>query len=372
MSDDKYNNDNIIEEEQGTMEDFPKEIVQLLMRNHPIKNPKYTTDDRASRDEVRTARRRRLEEQIEQGTEEQDMFGEEYSENLNVESVEQKRYEEDAAMLFNGEETKSLFDDEEDMVQLIRRVNRPDNQRSYRRGFHPENVNKIDDIEKSVFEERKPRPKVKKENKKPKKKVFEERDEEYYEIKKPEDKNRVLDDFFDENDYDDEEKSFNVKNIGIVLLVIAVITILALIYSNIRTNAHLSEANAKIESYEKLQEKNEELKLIILGLEEQLANQVIEEENTLPVDEVGGEAEENNGEQGSVEEPSAPVVTQPETPPTVPQETYDTYTVVEGDSYWIIAHKTLGNGTLYQKILDANQLTENDSIKPGQTLKIPS
>ena len=372
MSDGKYNNDNIMEEEQGTMEDFPKEIVQLLMRNHPIKNPEYTKEDRTKRDEARTARRRRLEEEIEQETNEQDMFEEEYSEPLNVEKVEQKRYEEDTEMPFNGDETKSLFDDEEDMVQLIRRVNRPENQRGYRRGFHPENVNEIDDIEKSVFEERKPRPKVKKDNKKPKKREFEERDEEYYEIKKPEDKNRVLDDFFDENDdYYYEEKSFNVKNIAIVLLVVVVIANFALIYNNFTTNARLSEANAKIENHEELQEKNEELKLIILGLEEQLANQVVVEE-ALPVDEVGEEPEENNGEQGSVEQPPATVATQPETPPTAPQETYDTYTVVEGDSYWIIAHKTLGNGTLYQRILDANQLTENDSIKPGQTLKIPS
>ena len=37
MSDNRLD-DNIKEEETG-IEDFPKEIVQLLMKNHPIKNP---------------------------------------------------------------------------------------------------------------------------------------------------------------------------------------------------------------------------------------------------------------------------------------------------------------------------------------------
>ena len=392
MSDDKYNNDDIGEEEQGGIEDFPKEIVQLLMRNHPIRNPEYNTQNRESRDEARVVRRRRFEEEKEQLDElEQGKQLEFGSMLLNEEppyEVEEQKdtrksydYKEDTRKSYDyKEDTRNLFDDEEEMVQLIRRANRPSNQRGYRRGFHPENVNELDQIEKSVSEERRPRPRKEKVNKQPPKKVFEDRDEEYYKIKKPEDKHRVLDDFFEENSYgdDDDEKGINVKTIMITVIVIAIVAIFALLYSNFNMNAKLSEATDKLENYEELQQKNEELKLTILGLEERLLNYADSEEDDdpLPVDEVEGTAQVddiqgNNAEQPQQQSPEVAVTQQPQTPP-ASQENYNTYTVVEGDRYWTIAQKTLGDGTLYQRILDANQLTENDYIKPGQILKIPS
>lgn len=48
------------------------------------------------------------------------------------------------------------------------------------------------------------------------------------------------------------------------------------------------------------------------------------------------------------------------------------YIVKEGDVIWNISKKVYGNGSHYQKILDANGLKEDSVLKPGQKLIIPS
>lgn len=49
------------------------------------------------------------------------------------------------------------------------------------------------------------------------------------------------------------------------------------------------------------------------------------------------------------------------------------HTVEKGDTLWAIAEKTMGNGTKYQEIFEANRpmLTHPDKIYPGQVLRIP-
>jgi LysM repeat protein len=49
---------------------------------------------------------------------------------------------------------------------------------------------------------------------------------------------------------------------------------------------------------------------------------------------------------------------------------YDTYTVVKGDSLWLIAQKKLGNGSLWPEIKALNGL-KSDLIHAGDILKIP-
>lgn len=58
--------------------------------------------------------------------------------------------------------------------------------------------------------------------------------------------------------------------------------------------------------------------------------------------------------------------------PTVPAPAKVEYTVVEGDSPWVIAKKTLGDGKYFQKILDANPGVDATRLKVGQKLNIPS
>ncbi|NRA89132.1 MAG: peptidoglycan-binding protein LysM [Rhizobiales bacterium] len=50
------------------------------------------------------------------------------------------------------------------------------------------------------------------------------------------------------------------------------------------------------------------------------------------------------------------------------------YTVKKGDTLWAISASTLGNGSKYQNIFEANRpmLSHPDKIYPGQVLRIPS
>ena len=76
---------------------------------------------------------------------------------------------------------------------------------------------------------------------------------------------------------------------------------------------------------------------------------------------------------------SAPVVQpeHPEAPPAghddtqMPSVKYFSYTVVNGDSPWIVSSKIFGDGKYTQKIMDANNL-KTQKMKPGMTLKIPA
>ena len=47
------------------------------------------------------------------------------------------------------------------------------------------------------------------------------------------------------------------------------------------------------------------------------------------------------------------------------------YIIKPGDSYWGVSKKLYGTGTLYPKILKANNLTEKDVIHPGMVINIP-
>ncbi|QDY68256.1 peptidoglycan-binding protein LysM [Qingshengfaniella alkalisoli] len=49
------------------------------------------------------------------------------------------------------------------------------------------------------------------------------------------------------------------------------------------------------------------------------------------------------------------------------------HTVEKGDTLWAISEKTLGNGSRYNEIFEANKpmLTDPDKIYPGQVLRIP-
>lgn len=57
-----------------------------------------------------------------------------------------------------------------------------------------------------------------------------------------------------------------------------------------------------------------------------------------------------------------------------PVSSMKTYTVKSGDTLSRIAKEYLGDANAYMKIFDANrdQLTDPDTIKPGQVLKIPA
>lgn len=70
---------------------------------------------------------------------------------------------------------------------------------------------------------------------------------------------------------------------------------------------------------------------------------------------------------------SAPPAQSPVTTPTsITLKPGDrTYTVGPGDSFWSIAQKVYGNGSKYNLILQANNLTEKSTLRVGSVLIIP-
>jgi nucleoid-associated protein YgaU len=74
--------------------------------------------------------------------------------------------------------------------------------------------------------------------------------------------------------------------------------------------------------------------------------------------------------------PAPPAATAPtpapaapsEAPAVAPTERPSTYTIVQGDSLWTIAHKF---GTTVVKLRKANDLKKGALLHPGQVLKIP-
>ena len=176
-----------------------------------------------------------------------------------------------------------------------------------------------------------------------------------------EDKKSILDSFFADNEdseYEHDEKKVKAKNIVMIGGVVVLLVFAVLFIKTISLTGKLNKAENQIEAFQEVQEKNEELKLNVLSLEEEvgkLKSGETEEETNMPTDDVG----------------SADATTAPEAQQAAPTGEFDTYTIKDGDSYWTIAAEVYGNGVLYQKILDFNNLTENDPIKPGEVLKIP-
>lgn len=348
----------------GVFEDFPKEIVHLLMKTHPIKpdeqDDEFSTTQ--SRDDIRSARKHRLEETKQEYTytgkddkvKRREMAG---KHNEQTEKLEQPDYNQTMAVIFD--------DDDDDMVQLVRHKSR---KKSHSKVFSTKTTNQFQEIERTIKVEKTPRPKKESsfsEDEKTettenlgmleRKKIFDNDEEDDETVT---DKKSILDNFFGDNDdyeYDSDnyEKKIKAKNIVMIGGIVAVLVFAVLFIKTISLTGKLNKAETKIEEYEEIQAKNEELKLNVLTLEEEVGKL----KNGETVDETAASAGEVDGKKAESGE--------------TPTGEFDTYTVVEGDNYWIIADKVYGNGANYQKILDFNNLTESDKIKPGEVLKIP-
>lgn len=354
--------------DDGVFEDFPKEIVHLLMKSHPIKLDEQDSEfsTMSSREEIRAARKHRLEEAKKEYT-----HAEKEAKVKRNEIVEKQleQTEEMEQPDFNQTMAVILDDDDDDMVQLVRHKSR---KKGYAKGFSTKATAQFEEIERTVKAEKTPRPNIKKEETlteaeenetseragmPQRKKIFDAYEESE---ENPVDKKSILDSFFGDNDdyeYDSDEKRIKAKNIVMVGGIVLALVFAVLFIKTISLTGKLNKAETKIQAYEEIQAKNEELKLNVLTLEEEvgkLKSGETEDETTMPTDEVVGKTTEKKEEAEKT-----------------PAGEFDTYTVVDGDSYWIIAAKVYGNGALYQKILDFNNLTENDKIKPGEVLKIP-
>lgn len=174
------------------------------------------------------------------------------------------------------------------------------------------------------------------------------------------DKEAALKRFFDDDDdYYDDEKGGIGKVIVIILLIVAIVAagFFAMQYMSLK--GELASYTSQTEEIEKYKSENDELKLQLTTLEDEIGSLKAENE---ALKAAATQPEETN-EAGN--ETTAPAETTPSSNET-------TYTVKDGDSYWSIAAKVYGDGTKYQKILDANGLKESDDLSIGQTLKIPA
>lgn len=115
---------------------------------------------------------------------------------------------------------------------------------------------------------------------------------------------------------------------------------------------------------EELQAKYDELKLQNVALQEEI--EVLKGNLVLPEEEP--EITDTNAD--APENTPADENTPPETP--APETSSTEYTVVSGDTFWSIAHKFYGNGAQFNKILQANNMTENSPLKEGDILIIPN
>jgi len=173
-------------------------------------------------------------------------------------------------------------------------------------------------------------------------------------------KQEHLDSLYDEYDDEDEYRG-GMSKLSIILGIIGLILIIFLIFKCVSLSSKLEDAQNQVTATEELSGKYEKIQLEKMQLEEQLASlqnpsaeeSVAENEGGQPADETEttttNSTDSNTAASGDTTE----------------------YVVQKGDTAWSIAQKTLGNGAEFQKILDANNLKETDTIDVGTKLKIP-
>ena len=157
---------------------------------------------------------------------------------------------------------------------------------------------------------------------------------------------------------------FKIAVGAVVIIVIFVMT--ALIFKINSVNARLDEANAKLASvgdesadYQRALIENGGLKDQIAELEEEI--EILKEQLSSAATSSGAPSQSTD-----VNQPSQP--NQPNQ--SVESGEFTMYTVQQGDTLSRIASRFYGNSGEYQKIMDANGLT-NTNIYPSQPLKIP-
>ena len=371
-------------------DDLPKEIADLLKSNHPFaghddgeetleekrarraamrketKTSRKEQSARGSRREIeREARVERFEERPEEKQEERitpekfDIFKD--SLDLTPEPVEEKPAAEEkevkAEPVAEEKPKTPLFDES----AIIRKAMEEANISAKDDTDENKAIEAVaEDEAKEIIEDNEPEDDVKIAEPRRRAEKRKKKEDKYddYEV---DDKEEALARFFNDggDDYYDERGGAG-KVVLVILLIIAIGAAGFLGYKYIGAKSDLAQANAKLEQVQDSEAEKEDLKLQILDLQSEIDRLKAEKEQTQTTTTADPAALENPETSSSAETT------------TTPESSERTYTVVDGDSYWTIAQKVYGDGTKYQKILDANGLKESDSLSIGQTLKIPS
>ncbi|WP_250277656.1 LysM peptidoglycan-binding domain-containing protein [[Clostridium] colinum] len=176
-----------------------------------------------------------------------------------------------------------------------------------------------------------------------------------------------FDDEYDEDYYDESSSSLIGKIISFSIIIVLTISTAFLAVTLISTKKELTKVNLQVK---------------------ELLNNQVATENKLAEESLKSEIESLKQENERLKTVSAQQATQATTEKATQETSKQTttskpnkntsntsssseYIVKEGDMIWTISKKVYGNGSHFQKILDANGLTENSILKPGQKLIIP-
>ena len=170
-------------------------------------------------------------------------------------------------------------------------------------------------------------------------------------------KQENLDSLYDDR-YEDDDRGGR-SMLPVILGIVALILIVFLIFRYVSVSGQLEEVQQQLTEAQGYQERYEQIQLEKMQLQEQLdALQNPDGASTTDGADTSGGDNTDTTTSGS-------------TAGTTTGSTQD-YTVQQGETPWSLAQKFYGNGAEYQRILDANGLSEGDNIQPGDVLKIPA
>ena len=346
--------ESLSEEDKGYYDDMykdlPKEVVNILMQTHPLmgrtEDPEATAyrtrrPQRDDLDEIREARMQRVGNEINEmsNAPEQDGDPTRYvsrrSRNME-QSVEEEGYTSAPKGNTMNEE------DYDDGIQFVSMM--PARRKS-----------KI--VEEITIQTIAPTAPTESHTAPPKRKRSR-KEEEYDDMEfHARVKQEHLDNLYDESGYEEDPDDYRgtTSKLPYIIGIVGLLLIIFLIFRTVSLGSQLEDARNQITQNESYKEKYEEVQLEKMQLEEKLESKAETEKES------GESAKEEKKEEQKKEEKKEPASS----------GATEEYTIVEGDTLWKIAAKTLGNGADYQKILDANGMKESDNLKIGAKLKIP-
>lgn len=352
-SDSRGMNDNDKEYYEDLYNDLPKEVVDILMQTHPLMGKDGNTESsrsrkRPSREDIEEVREARM-QQV--GTEINEIRKGPQQEGEPTRYVSRRqRYTEGEEDTNNTASTghKIEQDEYDDGIQYVSVM--PARKKS----------KIVEEATQQTFLPAKRKKSKKDEN------AFEDfgskgrnRYEEldFEEKAKQEHLDSLYDDYDDEDDYHG-----GLNKLSIILGMIGLVLIVFLIFKCVSLSSKLEDAQNQVTANEELSSRYEAIQLEKMQLEEQLAN--LQNPNA-EGDTTGSEDTSSVGANTNTNTSSTGGNT------TTSSGNETEYVVQPGDTAWGIAQKVYGNGAEYQKILDANNLKETDTLSDGAKLKIP-
>ncbi|MCD8036288.1 MAG: LysM peptidoglycan-binding domain-containing protein [Clostridiales bacterium] len=359
-------------------DDFPEDVAEMLIGTHPLMK-KEVSEELTHSIKIKSAREKNLRAVNERAQEEA------YAEDEEAETSSASRdpidddeelesYVDDLTSFTKGlvsSSPKNKHREEAEEAEEVYAGDKSDDDITAEKvaqmlgGVNVEAVDEeeFDDFEEEIEEA--PKKKAKKapkredrsersERPRRKRRTIEEKDLELSNIDKQADLNEL---FREDDDYYEEKHSGN-SVLRIVIIIVLIVVLAFFIYRLASLSGQVTKLTQQNETYVEMEAEYEELKLENLSLTEQ----VEELQNQLN----GGSTTENEDADTTGTSGDSTTTTASTTSGST------TYTVQEGDTYWGIATKMYGNGSYYTRILTANGLSENDSLRVGMTLTIPA